>query len=738
MKFLDELKRRNVFRIAGLYGVVGWLLAQAASLLQSTLSLPSWFAPVVVCFLLIGFPVALIFAWAFELTPEGVKLTRNVTEGESITPQTGRKLDFALIGAIGLLVAAIVGNRIVAPQRVAAEAGRTASVEPAQTEAPKALAKAEEMANTIAVLPFVDMSPNHDQDYFSDGMTEELLNTLAQVSGLEVAGRTSSFAYKGKNIDLRRIGEELNVAHIVEGSVRKAGDKIRVTAQLINVKDGYHEWSQTFDRELTDIFSVQDEISRAIVTQMGSHLPGVIEAVSELKPATRTNMGAYDLYLLAREKMTQDGTKDDYESALNILDSAIEQDPHYTPALAWRAYAEGMLTDVQGGVGDTPVEKSLSSIKSYADRAFEEDPKSAEALFALGSYYGQLASLGDLSNYDEAISYMRKAVEIRPNFDQAANDLAYYLGQIGEIEESMNILHDILSHDPGLRDANVTYIFQLLGLGRFDEAEATLNRWAQLRPDLTAPKMMQTTIFGFQGKLAEAWRATEAAIAAGETDKRIARFRSYIRLNLGDADWIRAHPDDGNKGIQSLASIISGDEKTALDLYQDDLEKLAAKPNRAMSAYLQILHLAGMDGAIVEFYDKNIRSPDRAVRFGNICNCSLAPLAAALKTAGHQDFHPLMAAWKTDEDRVREVSARSGQFFMREGDRLVLAGDKAGAQTAYSRAIDFGWRSPLFTSRRFAPDLPDGPEFDALLRRMTSLINEERAKLGMPPFSPKG
>jgi len=216
LKLIEELKRRNVIRVAGLYGVAGWLLAQAASLMESALGLPNWFDAVVICLLLIGFPLAVVFAWVYEITPEGLKRTVAVAQDASITADTARKLDIVLI-------VLIVANRFIAPKGAAVT--DTASSDD----------------NSIAVLPFTDMSSGHDQEYFSDGISEELLNVLANIKGLRVAGRTSSFAFKGQSKDLRQIGEILNVRHIVEGSIRKSGNKIRITPQLIQAQDGSHQ-----------------------------------------------------------------------------------------------------------------------------------------------------------------------------------------------------------------------------------------------------------------------------------------------------------------------------------------------------------------------------------------------------------------------------------------------------------------------------------------------------------------
>ena len=257
MSFFAELKRRNVFKVAAAYIIVGWLIMQAGDTLAPALHLPEWVNSVLVFFLLLGFPLAMFFAWAFEMTPEGIKKEKNIERDQSITRVTGQKLNYTIIGLLVLTVGYFVYDKFVSSTPNAVET--TAVSSPAS----------ESQTNpyqTIAVLPFVNMSEDPGNEYFSDGLTEELLNILAKIKELRVAGRTSSFAFKGKGEDLRIIGEKLNVSSILEGSVRKDDkrNRVRITAQLINVDDGYHLWSETYDRELDDIFAIQDEIAREV------------------------------------------------------------------------------------------------------------------------------------------------------------------------------------------------------------------------------------------------------------------------------------------------------------------------------------------------------------------------------------------------------------------------------------------------------------------------------------------
>ena len=246
----SELKRRNVFRVAIAYTIIGWVLAQVGDLIFPTFGAPDWVLKVLVSLVILGFPVALIFAWAYEITPEGVKLERDVDRTGSITRKTGRKLDLIIVGLMAIAIAYFAVDKFVlnqpADEHIAAKPQKTTS------------------ELSIAVLPFANMTADKENEFFADGLSEELLNVLSQVQDLKVTGRTSSFFYKGKNEDLRKIGETLGVANILEGSVRRQGDAVRITAQLVRAEDGFHLWSQTYDRTLDDVFAIQDDIAESV------------------------------------------------------------------------------------------------------------------------------------------------------------------------------------------------------------------------------------------------------------------------------------------------------------------------------------------------------------------------------------------------------------------------------------------------------------------------------------------
>ena len=297
MSFLAELKRRNVIRVAIGYVAVSWLLLQAGALMFSAFDLPNTAVRGLFAVLVIAFVPALVFAWVYELTPEGLRRTSEVDHGDSISHLTGRKLDFLVIGVLAAAVALLLIDKFaLAPRREAAQvkaALESAKAPPASSATPIAAGAVADGAipeidkdPSIAVLPFANMSSDKEQEYFSDGMTEELLNLLAKVPKLRVIARTSSFAYKGKEAPIAEIARALKVAAVLEGSVRKSADHVRITVQLIRAIDSSHLWSETYDRTLDDIFKTQDEIAAAVVGQLKIKLLGAVPTAKPVDPKT--------------------------------------------------------------------------------------------------------------------------------------------------------------------------------------------------------------------------------------------------------------------------------------------------------------------------------------------------------------------------------------------------------------------------------------------------------------------
>ena len=293
MSFFNELKRRNVFKVAAAYIIVGWLVMQVGDTLGPALLLPGWINSALAFFLILGFPLAMFFAWAFEMTPDGIKKEKEVDRSQSITHVTSQKLNNMIIGLLVLALGYFAFDKFVlGPQR---EADLRSQV---QEQVAEGVAESEPEgpdAKSIAVLPFVNMSDDASNEFFSDGITEELLNLLAKIPELKVTSRSSAFSFKGQNIHIPTVAQQLNVKHVLEGSVRKAGNRVRITAQLIEASTDVHMWSETFDRELDDIFAIQDEIAREVVTVLQVQLLGQVPVAEE------TDTEAYTFYLQGTE-----------------------------------------------------------------------------------------------------------------------------------------------------------------------------------------------------------------------------------------------------------------------------------------------------------------------------------------------------------------------------------------------------------------------------------------------------
>jgi TolB-like protein len=320
--FFAELNRRNVSKVALVYIIAGWLTMQVVDVMFPALQLPEWLTSAVAALLIIGFPFALIFAWAFELTPDGIKREKDVDRSKSITPQTGQKLNHVALVILTIAVSFLLVDKFVL------ESGQPPIQEPVAT--------APDEKPSIAVLPFVNMSDDRDNEYFSDGLSEELLNLLAKIPQLHVAGRTSSFKFKGTNEDLRVIGEALNVRHVLEGSVRKSGSRLRITAQLIDTNNGYHLWSDTYDRDLTDIFAIQDEIAGHVVEELRAHLLGAEVAMTD---QGTSNIEAYNEFLRGRY-LLEHTSPENLASAVAAYEKAIALDPNFARAYAGLAIAQ--------------------------------------------------------------------------------------------------------------------------------------------------------------------------------------------------------------------------------------------------------------------------------------------------------------------------------------------------------------------------------------------------------------
>ncbi|HET7202916.1 MAG TPA: tetratricopeptide repeat protein [Steroidobacteraceae bacterium] len=447
MAFLAELKRRRVGKVAIAYGAVAWGVTEASSVVLPALHVPEWAMTFIVVFLLVGFPIAMVLAWIFDATADGIQRTEPLP-GDA--PRTRIRIRAAY--GIAVLVA-MAGLGYLLYER---GLGR---------------AHAGERHGSIAVLPFTNLSGDPAKDYFSDGMSEELLNLLARVPGLQVAARTSAFAYKGKNVDIRQVGEELGVETVLEGSVRQAGDKVRITAQLIDTETGFHLWSETYDRELKDIFAVQDEIAQSIVDRLKIQLAPEEQRLAQRDKAPTQDVEAYELYLQGQAIWKRRG-EDNLRRAVDLYQQAIGRDPAFAAAHAALASAYVVMPGYTREEGDE--EQFLTMAEQSARQALAIDPKIGEAHAVLA----QINS--DRGNLLDAESGFFFAISLEPNEPTPHHWYSILLAKVGRLDAGLEQARRAFELDPSspIIASNLANAYLLRG----DDAQAA--RYARLAEDL--------------------------------------------------------------------------------------------------------------------------------------------------------------------------------------------------------------------------------------------------------------
>jgi TolB-like protein/Tfp pilus assembly protein PilF len=450
-RFFAELKRRNVYRVAITYGVVAWLIIQIATQVLPFFEVPNWGIRLIVLFILFGFPFALIFAWAFELTPEGIKRTADIPLPESVTRSTGRKLELTIIGVL----VAIIGVLVVQHSR--------------SKETPPDIPK-----KSIAVLPFENRSSDKENAYFADGVQDEILARLSEVSDLKVISLTSTQHYKSAPENLPEIAKQLGVAHILEGSVQKNGDAVRVNVQLIKAVSDSHVWAQTFDRKLNDIFSVESDIAEAVADQLRVQLSDREKQVIAAKPTD--NSQAYDAYLrglaFTRKAAT---TPANALSAQTYLREAVRLDPKFALSWALLSYVDSLS---YLSLALQPTDALREEAKLAAETALTLQPALGEALQAKGFYY-----YACLRDYDQAIHYLEQARLSSPNDSGILASLAYIARRQGLWQKSESYFNEAERLDPRNVTLLTQHAFSFIFRRQFPESLAKLEQVLDIVPD---------------------------------------------------------------------------------------------------------------------------------------------------------------------------------------------------------------------------------------------------------------
>ena len=472
MTLFAELKRRNVVRIGVAYVLFAWVALQGADFVLDLVDAPNWVIQTLSLVVACGLPIALAIAWAFELTPEGIKREKDVDRTQSITPQTGRKLDRVIIVVLVLAVTYLLVDKLVLQDKLNSPGANPVA---AQGDAGAPLA---DQGPSVAVLPFVNMSGDEENEYFSDGLTETLLHMLSQLPELRVAARTSSFAFKGENASISQIARTLGVAHVLEGSVQKANDRVRVTAQLIRADDGFHVWSQNYTRPLEDIFAIQDEIAADVADALGSSLLGTAEP--DLHGVSTTDLAAYDSYLkgLEQQAIYSYGSLD---AAENHFKQALARDPGFTDArLALvknhvMKHSTGMISDDEARALTEPLISQVREQEPDNDLARAMELALNMAIFDASIQAGQVQEMTD---------ELQELLVVLPTETMIRTYLAAVLFQFyGDDQRAIDVLQAGLLIDP-LESELHRWLGRIhIDNEDLDKARASLERSMELAPD---------------------------------------------------------------------------------------------------------------------------------------------------------------------------------------------------------------------------------------------------------------
>ncbi|HJR13188.1 MAG TPA: hypothetical protein VJ833_04740 [Rhodanobacteraceae bacterium] len=492
--FFAELKRRNVLRAGALYAAAAWALAQGAAQLLPLYDVSAWVMRWIIAALIIGFPFWLAFAWFYEFTPSGLKRESEIAAAESVVAHTGRKLDFWIIGilcvaVVLLLTAVFVPHKSTAPALAAM---------PAAAKIPQ---------KSIAVLPLVNDSGDKDQQYFSDGLSEDFINALSQFAGLKVIGRNSAFQFRDTKDDAQTIGAKLGVAHLLEGSVRREGDTVRISAELINTRDASTLWSQHYDRPYRDLFKLQDDITHAVASALQAKLMDSGGAVVQSDRPPSGNLAAYNAYLQGKFYFARN-TEPDYRQAITQYQMAVKDDPRY--ALAWARLARTSANLATQFLGGQLAQQAYARARAAADTALTLDPNLAAAHEARG--YILLSADFD---WIGAHAEYQRAMQLAPNDGPSLFGMGSLVAALGRPGQAVALTRRALATDPLDADWYHWLAHYLAGLNRLDEAVAASHKAIELQPAATSYHEWLTVIEVLRRNAKAAWAAAQAEPASG-------------------------------------------------------------------------------------------------------------------------------------------------------------------------------------------------------------------------------
>jgi TolB-like protein/Tfp pilus assembly protein PilF len=575
-KFVTELKRRNVYRAAIAYGVVAWFLTQLTTQVFPFFEIPNSAVRFVVIVLAIGFPIAMLLSWLYELTPEGIVRTEDLhpAQARSIQRATGRILDFIIIGALLLVIAMLIVGRL-----------------PFYRQTGESISQ-----KSIAVLPFENLSEDKANAYFADGIQDEILTRLSKIADLKVISRTSTQHYKSAPENLPEIAKQLRVAHILEGRVQKSGDAVRVNVQLIKAANESHLWADTFDRKLTDIFSVESEVAKAIADQLRAKLTGREEQVISAKPTD--NPEAYDAYLRGLAYSLKTGTTPaNFLGAQKYLREAVRLDPKFALSWALLSYVDalGYLT-----LNLQPTTALREEARQAAETALTLQPNLGEAILAKGQYHYSC-----LRDYDTAVRYFEQARQFLPNSSRIPESLAYVARRRGQWERSESYFNEAERLDP----RNVTLLTQhalsYMTLRRFPEALRKLDQVLDIIPDDVDTLAEKAGIAQAEGDLPRAAAllaplhpnaddtvALETQVYQGILERRPAPIIPRLKEILAKPDPALGYLNGELRFWLGWAQEVAGDHAVAQESWRQARSELEPFLKEQPENYLLIGHLA--------------------------------------------------------------------------------------------------------------------------------------------------
>ena len=709
--FFSELKRRNIFRVIGVYAVVGWLLIQMGIALETSLDMPSWFDKLVTTLVFIGFPVAMILAWAFEMTPEGVKPTLKVAEGESVSDKTGKKLNGILVGLLAVALGVIGWQNLRSSKPSEPQIAQTQVTE---TNASNSAAQTDSEKQSIAVLPFEDFSEDKTQDYFARGISEELLNVLARIDGLRVASRTSAFAFKDEGKSVSEIAEALDVAHVLEGSIRKSGTTLRITAQLIDTSNDEHLWSDTYDRPLTaeNLFQIQDEISEAIVTALKGKL-----TIKPPEASGRTlSLEAYETYLKAREDHNK-RLPEPLKAAEVGFKKVIRLDPNFAPAYSGLADTY-MLSGHYAGLDN---QEALRLAEINVKRALELAPNSAEALTSAA-----LLEINKQDDYDKALDYAARAIAANPNYSVAYHRQGLtYVGK-GQLTLALEAYQKGLSLDPASESLQSNVSYAQNALGDFDDARASAEALIRNHPDSSQGYGALASFLAQTEDYENMHRLLKDAQALNSEDFDIQGQLSGFYASIGLYEQARSAT--GSPIIDVIIPTMAGDKALALT---------KAKSLTSPFELFQVHYYLGDQAKAYANAQKVIGTLD-GITAGHVQNSTDFVSYIADTYARENDPNAANIIKKLDDYFQGKGPAEFTRLQdLEAGARLqIIKGNAQAALPWIARMMDLGLMNAVLD---FTPYdvLRDDPEFTALLARNTETRKRVRAlieaQLANPP-----